>query len=278
MSECFSEYYIDNGEIKEKIEFKDDFIKKGKSVYEVIRIKDGIPLFLEEHLNRLSNSLKLVSKPMISNENNIKRDMEKLIIKLKVKEGNIKLVFNYEAEDHEYIYMIKHNYPAPKVYEKGVDTIFYHGERDNPNAKVINSSFREKVNDEIEKNRAFEAILVDNNGFMTEGSKSNIFMVSNGTVITSPVSQVLPGVTRGVIIDLLKEAGISFRETQVHYTNIGELDGLFISGTSPKVLPIGKIEEKRFNSASNDIINKIMILYDKKIQEYIDNYSGTSNK
>lgn len=272
MSECFSDFYINNGEVKEKSDFNDEFTKIGKPVYEVIRIIDGVPLFLEKHLSRLRNSLKLVGKPMLVSENIIKEHIEKLIEQNGVEQGNIKLIFNYEVSNNEYIYFIKHSYPNEKMYAEGVNTILYHGERENPNAKVVNINFRETINLEIEKKKAFEAILVDKNGFITEGSKSNIFMVMDNKVITSPVSDVLPGVTRDAIISLMDQKGISFEEKKINYLDIHKVQGLFISGTSPKVLPISKVDGITFDSSNNAVIKRIMLLYDKKIQEYVENY------
>ena len=81
----------------------------------------------------------------------------------------------------------------------------YFGERENPNAKIINLSFREKVNKKIREKNAYEAILVDRKGYITEGSKSNIFMIKDNMLLTSPVKAVLPGVTRGEIIDIAEE-------------------------------------------------------------------------
>ena len=49
------------------------------------------------------------------------------------------------------VFSIKHSYPSREMYEKGVKTIFYHGERANPNAKVVDNDFRAKVTEEIKK-------------------------------------------------------------------------------------------------------------------------------
>lgn len=266
MSECFSKHFLKNGETLYNEVFKDEEIKKGKSVYEVIRIIDGVPLFLQEHMNRFVNSTGLIGKEMLVGKKEIEKNIAKLIDAEGRSNGNIKIVFNYGLEnDNWYMYFLKHSYPTEEMYELGVDTILFHGERENPNAKVMNLSFREKVDEAIKSKGAYEAILVDRNGHITEGSKSNIFMVYDNKVITSPAELVLPGVTRGIIISVIKEAGIEFSEESFHYKNIDKLQGLFISGTSPKVLPIRSVDDYSFNSSSNEIIRTIKSLYDRKI-------------
>ena len=116
---------------------------------------------------------------------------------------------------------------------------------------------------------AYEAILVDENGNITEGSKSNIFMIKDKQLITAPVNFVLPGITREIIIEGSKNIGYSISEENVNYKNIGDMDGLFISGTSPKVLPIRMVEKHCFNSSENDNIRKIMEAFDIKVENYI---------
>ena len=78
-----------------------------------------------------------------------------------------------------------------RLYTEGVKTILYYGERENPNAKIVNDNFRAKVTEEIKKSNAFEAILVDRNGLITEGSKSNIFAIKDGKLITAKAEAVL---------------------------------------------------------------------------------------
>jgi len=271
MSECFSEHFLKNGEILYKEDFKDEEIKSGKSVYEVIRIIEGVPLFLKEHMDRFFNSTSLIGKDMIIDKKEVEENITKLIDVEGRKNGNIKIVFNYGTiQNNWYIYFLKHSYPTEEMYEQGVHPILYHGERENPNAKVINSSFREKVDEAIKNVGAYEAILVDRNGHITEGSKSNIFMVYDNKVVTSPVELVLPGITREIIISVIKEAGIDFSEEKFHYKNMDKLQGLFISGTSPKVLPIRSVDNFTFASSKNEIIRTIKSLYDKRIAEDIN--------
>ncbi|HCW03899.1 MAG TPA: aminotransferase class IV, partial [Clostridium sp.] len=60
-------------------------------------------------------------------------------------------------------------------------------------------------------------------------------------------------------------AGIEFSEERFHYKEINKLQGLFISGTSPKVLPIKTVDDYFFQSSKNEIIRTIKSLYDQKI-------------
>lgn len=268
MDKCISTYFLYGDEIKICEEFKDYNIGTGKSLYEVIRISDGIPIFLIEHLQRLESSAKIMKYSLRITTDEIINRILKLINMNNVQEGNLKLVINYNSDFNERFlaYFIPHDYPSKEEYAEGVKTITYHGERTNPNAKVINSVFREKVNAQIKSKDVYEAILVNNEGFITEGSRSNIFMVIDSKVVTSKVENVLPGITRQFIIKACKSLNIEFEEKNIHERDIETLTGLFISGTSPKVLPIRSVDDFLFNSSRNTIINLIM----KEFQDQIN--------
>lgn len=262
MSECLYKYFILNDQVKDCSEFDDSFLRKGKALYEVIRIIEGRPLFLQRHLDRLENSAKLVGVELWITKDEIKEKIKQLVEENNIAIGNIKFVFNVDNKAF-LAYFIKHHYPSKDDYENGVKTIFYHGERKNPNAKIINMDFRELVEKEIKEKKAYEAILVDRNGFITEGSKSNIFMIKDGKTITSPLEDVLPGITRSVIVELCRNMGLEVLEEKVHYKDINNIDALFISGTSPEVLPISKVEDMNFNSSRNEFVLKIMDGYNE---------------
>ena len=273
MEKCVNQFFIYDGEILKNIDFKETMISSGKSIYEVIRVIEGVPLFLEEHLERLINSIKISNLTLSSNASDIKRNILKLIEINESLEGNIKIVFNYVNDDNKFIaYFINHSYPTKEQYKNGVTTALFYGERNNPNAKVINLDFRNTVDREIKEKNVYEAILIDNEGNVTEGSKSNIFMVKGNVVITAPIDAVLPGITRQSIIDVCNDLDIEVKEENVSVKKLLAMDGIFISGTSPKVLPVNAIYDKSHFNSNNKIILSIMNGYDEKIQHYIDKH------
>lgn len=267
----YREFYIENDEIKQKNSFNSEFLALGKSLYEVIRIEEGVPLFLEKNLKRLNNSAKITNLVLPITSEEIRIRLNKLIKVNDAKIGNIKTVFNFfNNQCNFYAYFLKHNYPTNEQYINGVDTIFYHGERINPNAKIVNTGFRAEVEKKIREANAYEAILVDRNGNITEGSRSNIFMVKDKIVYTAPLEDVLPGTTRDSIIEVALKCGYKFIEKRINYKDAAKMDGMFISGTLSKVLPIRKIGDIQLNSSQNEVIRNIMEKYDEMIKRYID--------
>lgn len=269
MSECINKYFLHNNQIKKSDEFDDDLLSKGKSLYEVIRIIDGKPLFLEKHLKRLENSANITNVELWLTIDELKKKIIELIKVNDTKIGNVKFIFNFDKKNTFAAYFVKHHYPDDEEYKNGVKTILYHGERKNPNAKVINMDFRTAVDKAIKEKEAYEAILIDRNGHITEGSKSNIFMVKGKKVITSPLEDVLPGITRNIIMEICRNIGFEVVEEKVDYRIVKDLDGLFISGTSPKVLPISDVDDIKFQSSKNEVVLEIMKRYDEQVKKDI---------
>lgn len=268
--EAILQYYLEDGHLEPISNYTNDTKEKGRIIYEVIRVIDKAPLFYEDHIKRLESSFRLMEKTFSYKYDKIREYLTKLIDANKVVNGNIKLTFDIKTDTMK-VFSIKHSYPNADLYKTGVKTILYHGERTNPNAKVVDSSFRERVTNEINNAEAFEAILINNKGYITEGSKSNIFMIKEGTLYTSPLEEVLPGITRGRIIALAKSLGIGFEEKSISYKDINDFDAMFISGTSPKILPIRVVDDINLN-VENETMQKLISEFDKEIKEYIKKF------
>ncbi|MEJ8555411.1 aminotransferase class IV [Tepidibacter sp. Z1-5] len=264
-------YYILNGIIHnadEKVKFSEGI---NSSIYEVVRVINGKILFLEQHLERLFKSAKILGFKINTSKERIVKHINLLIDKNNCKNINIKLIFTEldKEEQKLIIFCIKSYYPDKQMYEKGISTILYHSEREKPNAKVGNNKLREKINNELKFKNAFEALLVNKEGLITEGSRSNMFFVKGEVIYTAPSQNVLLGVTRNIVVDICKKLNIKIKENCIYENDIYCLDGAFMTGTSVNVLPIKNIEKCNLNSNCNSIISKIIKEYDKCINEYL---------
>lgn len=269
--EIAKDYFLFNGNVLPSEEFESEKTNIYPSFYEVIRVIDGVPLFFEEHINRLWSSMKLLNYEKPYEDETIKEYIYKLLEKNNCYSYNVKIVVN-GLDSHNanlFIYFINSSYPTNEQYEKGVHSILYEGERDNPNAKVIAEAFRDKVNTSIKNANAYEALLVNNNNEITEGSKSNMFFVKNDVFYTAPAKDVLVGITRNRIIQLCVQLGYKVIEEPIHIDFLDRIDGLFLTGTSPKVLPIASVDDRIYQSSENDTIKALHDAYNQLIDNYI---------
>lgn len=269
--EAIKEYLIINGEVH-KTEETDIFDKIEKPpIYEVIRIIDGVPLFFEDHIKRMFDSARIIDFKISKNEDDIRKDIKTLILKNKIDRLNVKLV-NVDIDKMGRVFLaynIESFYPPQEYYIKGIHTTLFHHERENPNAKVLVSSFKEEVARVLKEKEAFEALLVNKSGYVLEGSRSNIFFVKGDKVYTAKASDVLLGITRKYIFDVCKKLNIKLVEESIHIDDLKNLDGAFMSGTSVNVLPISSIDNTTLNSVSNSLIKEISKAYVELVKNYI---------
>lgn len=269
--EAIKDYYMVDGNLKDTKDLDIFYKITNPPIYEVIRVIDGVALFLEEHLERMRKSAELVGVEINRRDYEIEKDIEELIEKNQVKNLNVKLLCtDIEQMGQVFLaYFIKSFYPPEEYYKNGIRTILYHYERQNPNAKILKTSFKEDVARELEKNNAFEALLVNREGYITEGSRSNMFFVMNNKLYTAPTGEVLLGITRQYILKVCEELNIEVIEKNIHVDDLNKLDGAFMTGTSVNVLPIATIGDVRLESVRNQIINKVSDGYINKMKSYI---------
>ena len=242
-----------------------------RTIYEVIRVISGVPLFLERHLARMEASAKLIGYTGKLISDKVQNSIFELIKANNNPDKNVKIIaYNLENSTPDYMaYFIQSSYPAPEEYRKGVNGILLNEERTNPNAKIVNSSFKERVTAALTHVKAYEALLVNSENEITEGSRSNVFFVKNGTVLTAPGGNVLIGITRLCVFELCEKLNIKVLEKPINTAMLGEIDGVFMTGTSPKILPISKIDDMHFSSSANPVIKALMKGYDNMVVEYI---------
>ena len=233
-------------------------------IYEVLRVINGVPLFLEDHMQRFFHSAQLAGKTIRYTEPQIRSFLNELIEQNHIAEGNVLI----SCKIHLKAFFIPHKYPTPEMYSEGVNCGILNAERNNPNAKVFQTTVRQQADKLLAENAFYEVLLVDHNGFVTEGSRSNVFFVAGDKIFTALGSQVLPGITRQKAFEMARMLQIEVIEKQIHFSEIQQFDAAFITGTSPKILPICQIDGFDFNP-HNEIVRRLIKSYDDFIEGYL---------
>lgn len=241
----------------------------GPAIYEVIRVVNGKPMFLEDHLERVYNSANLTNYNMKFNKNQIVTHINRLINENEINNNNIKLLLTFDEGGKEtfLVYGIDSFYPPISYYEEGIRTLLYNHQREKPNAKVQQIDFRQKVKEFITKANAFEALLINDDGYILEGSRSNMFFIMDGQLFTTPATEVLLGITRKYIISLAKKLGYPVVERNLHKDELSNLEGIFISGTSVGILPVSSVEELKLPKDNHKIIMTLLEGYQNLVND-----------
>ncbi len=277
MEVSYQRFWIKNDQVMEQQKLPADFIEHGTSLYEVLRVMQGIPLFLEQHLARLKHTAQLTGLALPLDDAGIQQRLHDLMVSNKVDAGNVKLVINYPSPGGTadlYAYFVEHSYPSASDYQNGIKTVLVQVERPNPNAKVDRADYRRTVDGAIRESGAYEALLVDRQGNVSEGGRSNLFMLKGDIIYTAPGDKVLKGITRQMVFAACRNRGYQVVEKEISLQEMLNMEAIFISGTSPKVLPVSQVDDQRIDSGSNAIIRDIMAGYDAIINEYIDSHQA----
>jgi len=268
MGECYSKVFIENGQLRDRGDFELSKVFEDHVIYEVIRVRRGIPVFLEDHYNRLEKSASLGGNQLLTAYRELRKQIMRLIGLSDIKNGNIKVTVKYSPSYTGYlIYFVDARYPGPLMYKNGVRGILYFAERRNPVAKVFNHKLRSSIYSELIQTGAYEALLVNRKGCITEGSRSNLFFIISGKIITAPDDCVLGGITRAKILKICEEEGFTVEYRCLHAGELGNTDSAFLTGTSPNVLPFRKIEVYDF-----DIDNKMLKMLTHKYMQVVEDY------
>lgn len=255
--QILGEKYIINGISADVSDYHPDM--SADIYYEIVRIIGRKFLFLDDHLERLRSSIRN-SQLIFPGEPVILESLKALLYENQFTEGNIRICLqkNRGNKPDLLCFFTPWIYPDEQTYLSGVQLVIYSHERPNPGIKKWDNKFRTDVRQTIHDFGVYEALLLNREGQITEGSRSNVFFIdASNKLITPPENSVLPGITRKYVIQICNEQGLETEERVIPREELKKLSACFISGTSPKVLPVYQIDKHQFN-ADHPILKIIM--------------------
>ncbi|MDD1659437.1 MAG: branched-chain-amino-acid transaminase [Methanomicrobiales archaeon] len=255
-----------------KISVFDHGLLYGDGVFEGIRAYNGKVFRLDAHLDRLYDSAKTIDlKPPFTKEK-----MKDLVIetlrKNKLRDAYIRPVITRGVGD---LGLDPRKCPKPTVfiiavewgamygdlYEKGLNAVTVSVRRNAaeslpPNAKTLNY-----LNNILAKQESFykggdEAIIFDTNGYLSEGSGDNIFVVKNGVIATPPCLNNLRGITQQVVVECAKDLGIEIWWQNMGFYDLYTADEVFVTGTAAEIGPIVKIDGRSIGTGKPGPVTK----------------------
>jgi branched-chain amino acid aminotransferase len=246
-------YYIDGEFIEDehaKISVNDLSVIRGFGVFDFLRTYNTFPFHLDAHINRLERSARLLGLQLPEPKENISKIVTETLTRNNHKESNIRLVVTgglsndgiTPGNSPKLLVMVTSVKPMPDTwYSDGAKVITSHVERFLPGAKSINYIPAILCQNEARIQQAIEAVYIDKNGYMLEGTTSNFFAFIGDTLITPPCNRVLPGITRQVVF-ALAEKNYKIVERELHKDEVRLLDEAFICSSIREIVPIVAID------------------------------------
>ena len=257
-----------------KIHIEDRGLQFADSVYEVIAVLDKNLIDLNFHLKRLKYSLRELEIKFTINKKNLNNIFLNLIKKNKTRNGIIYLQITrgIQFREHKYqknltptliVYTRNKSFNLPGKKFKGVNTITYQDLRwKRRDIKTVNLLPNIIAANMAKKKNAYEAILIQN-GKVTEGTSSNIWIIKRNNLITHPAnSDILKGVTRTSLLKIIKKTKLKLIEKQFTHKQLINADEVFLTSSGSFITPILKIDNKKINNGKiGNITLKLAEMY-----------------
>ena len=239
-----------------KVSVNDRGYQFGDGVYEVIRSYNGRLWALERHLARLRRSLGEINITGISIDEVReaiagackKSGLSKMMVYVQITRGVCPRKHNFpEGLEPTFLITVREFPERPaEIFTEGVKAITFPDIRWlRRDIKSLNLLPNILARQRAVSSGVYEAILVQQDGTVTEGAATNIFAVIDGVLRTHPLSpRILAGITRGLVIETARELGITVEERAFSRNEMFAADEVFLTGTGDEVLGIMEIDEE----------------------------------
>lgn len=255
----------------------------GDGIYETMRVYDGVVFMLDEHIERLYRSASLIGLDIPKRIADIKisiyetlkaNSLTNAYVRLTVSRGYGPIGLDPELCKEPTFVVITNEFKSyPKsYYEGGIKLTIASVRRNlrealNPQIKSLNFLNNILAKIEAKQADAYEAIMLNAEGYLTEGTISNIFFVKNGILCTPSVEcGILDGITRAMVIDLALKNGLEVKEGRFTPEELYMASEVFITNTTMEVMPAGKLDKTEFKKAE---VSKLLL---KKYRQEVNGY------
>jgi len=255
----------------------------GMGVFEGIRAyktERGTAIFrLQEHTERFFRSAKILGMKMSVDADTINQACRTVMRENKLSDGYLRPMSFYGSEgmglraDNLQVHTIVAAWPWPAYLgdeglSKGIRVRVASYTRHHVNAAMAKAKCNGNyVNSTLALHEALrdgfdEAILLDAQGYVAEGSGENIFLVRRGKLYTPPLTSVLDGITRDTVLTLCDELGLDVKERLITRDELYVADEVFFTGTAAEVTPIREIDGREIGTGSRGpITERLQSLY-----------------
>jgi len=273
-----------NGELLPKkeavVSVYDSGFMLGDGIWEGLRVYNGKIAFLDDHLDRLYASAKVLDfKIDLTREEMISALYDTLAANDMTHDAHLRLMVTRGRKKHPFqdprlsiygsttVIIAEHSKPSAVVLENGMTLFTVHIVRGQPNSQDPKLNSHSKLNcitalTHAQKAGADEALMLDPHGFVATCNSTNFFIVRNGEVWTSTPRYCMNGITRQKVIDLCVENGIPVYEKDFSLFEVYGADEAFVTGTFGGQTPVVKIDGREIGDGKpGPMVKRIRELY-----------------
>lgn len=240
----------------------------GFGVYETIKQRNHILYFVNEHIDRLFHSANLLSLKHQFLKEQITNYLSQFVESLNESSCNIKVLLygSLQSNDPQLILLASSPlFPQRKWYKEGISLKSFQYERWMPQAKSLNMVASYYMYSKAKEENCYDALLYDKKRTILEGTRTNMYLIKDTILYSAPKEKILEGVTMMTLEKVIKNSPFKLKYKNCKLDHINQYDGMIVTSTSSKILPVKKIDSFIFQDISPQI-NQLIKIYDEALE------------
>lgn len=256
----------------------------GDGVWEGLRVHHGRIVFLDRHLERLYEGAKAIDMDIGLTPEALEKRLYATLQANQMHDGvHIRLMVTRGLKRTPYqdprvnigpatiVIIPEYKNPKPEAATRGMSLFTVHVRRGYPDVQDQKLNSHSKLNCitaciQAAKAGADEALMLDPHGFVATCNSTHFFIVRKGEVWTSTGEYCIPGITRGVVIELCREAGIPVFEKRFSLTDVYGAQEAFVTGTFAGIAPVSSVDGRILTKGRGPVVERLQNLYLARIE------------
>ncbi len=284
-------FYFLNGEIfpvdRCTISPFDRGLLYGDGLFETMRVYRGIPFLWEEHLRRLREGADFLEIPLPMSEEEVGRALARVLRVNQVKDGVVRMSLTrgpgprglVPPDRPEPTFLITATRGIPYdngLYQRGYRAVVVSLRRNRysplPFYKTLNNLEGMIAAREARRSGADEGLFTNSDGYLCEGTLSNLFLVRKGVLLTPPKeSGLLAGITRSQVIQLAREEGLPVEETPLELDDLLSAGEAFLTSSVLEIMPLVSVNGRLIGTGKpSPLTKRLTCLYRATVLNYME--------
>jgi branched-chain amino acid aminotransferase len=258
----------------------------GDGVWEGLRIHDGHPAFLDQHLDRLYEGAKAIALTVGLSRDELTTAIYDTIAANEMRDGvHVRLMVTRGVKTTPYqdprmtigpatvVIIAEYKVPSPEILQAGIRLFTVHVRRPYPDVLDPKLNSHSKLNDITACIQAYtagadEALMLDPHGFVATCNSTHFFIVRRGELWTSSGAFCLGGITRGNVLDVARAGGITTAEKSFSLTDVYGADEAFVTGTFAGLVSVREVDGRVIGDGStHPVTDRIRTLYQQVVAD-----------
>jgi branched-chain amino acid aminotransferase len=279
-----------NGELKPReeavVSVFDSGFMLGDGVWEGLRTQNGKLAFLDRHLDRLFEGAKAIAMDIGLSRDELTKRLYDTLAANRMRDGvHVRLLVTRGVRATPYqdprvvvggatvVIIPEYKEPDPAIYERGLKLFTVHVRRGDPAVQDQKINSHSKLNCVLASIQATqagadEALMLDPHGFVATCNSTHFFIVRKGEVWTSSGKYCLGGITRGLALEVAREAGIPAIEKDFSLTDVYGADEAFVTGTFAGIVPVREVDGRTL-TCPGPVVERLRKLYAERMDREV---------